>query len=321
MKTAIITGVSGQDGTYLAELLLSKNYRVIGTTIDPSKIAEALPFGAAINFKLIHWLPYDLIGMINYLSLYQPSEIYNLAALSSGVGMYKDVIEIGEVNGLAVARILEAIRSVDSSIRFCQASSREIFGEALESPQTENTQPNPRSPYGAAKLYADAMVKIYRSHYGMFACSAILYNHESPRRREEFVTRKITRAAAAIKSGILTEIKLGDLDARRDWGFAGDYMEAMWLMLQQSTPSDYIIASGEGHSVRDVCQIAFGHLGLDYQCYVLEDSIEKRPSEPFLLVGDIAKARTNLQWNPKTKFKDIICQMVEADLRELKSII
>ncbi len=231
--------------------------------------------------------------------------------------MFDDPVNIGEINGLAVTRILEAIRVVDPKIRFCQASSREIFGEAAESPQTENTAHFPRSPYGAAKLYADSMVRIYRQHYGVFACSAILFNHESPRRGLGFVTRKITSEAAKIKIGLATELHLGNLDTLRDWGFAGDYVYAMWLMLQQPGPDDYVLATGVTHSVRDFCECAFGYLGLDYRDHVKVDSSNYRPSEPVLLVGNAEKAKQVLNWEPKVGFREMVDMMVEADLQIL----
>jgi GDPmannose 4,6-dehydratase len=228
--------------------------------------------------------------------------------------MYDDPISIGEVNGLAVVRMLEAVRIVDPSARFCQASSREIFGEAFVSPQSESTRTNPRSPYGAAKLYADVMVRIFRERYGLFAGSAILFNHESPRRQLSFISRKVTNAAARIKLGLDHELFIGNLDTVRDWGFAGDYVRAMWLMLQQPNPDDYVIATGTAHSVRDLCQLAFSHVGLDYRDYIRTDTDLYRPSEPFPLVGNPAKARINLGWRPQLQFRELIGQMVDSDL-------
>jgi len=255
--------------------------------------------------------------MTEVLAKYHPAEIYNFAAYSSGAGMYEDPVAVGEVNGLAVTRILEAIREVDTNIRFCQASSREIFGEAVESPQTESTPTNPRSPYGAAKLYADYMIRIYRQRYNLFACSAILFNHESPRRGLEFVTRKITYEAAKIKLGLVNELHLGNLDAKRDWGYAGDYVRAMWLMIQQESADDYIVATGEVHSVREFCELAFSHLGMNYRDYVREDVSAYRPVEPALLVGCAAKANSKLGWRPEIGFKELVYMMVDADLRNL----
>lgn len=317
MTTALITGVSGQDGSYMAELLLSNGYRVIGTTRDVQKSAQSLPLSLSGKVELVGWNMLDQEGIANILSQYKPIELYNFASYSSGSGMFDDPIWIGEINGLAVARILEAIRKIDPNIRFCQASSREIFGAALESPQSEKTQVNPRSPYGAAKLYADSIIRIFRQHYGLFACSAILFNHESPRRGLEFVTRKITREAAKIKVGQASELRLGNLDTMRDWGFAGDFVRAMWLMLQQPVADDYVVATGEVHSVREFCECAFSHLGLDYRDYVREDTASYRPSEPALLVGDIRKARKSLGWEPLVSFRELVTIMVDADLRAL----
>lgn len=317
MNTALITGIKGQDGSYLAELLISKGYRVIGTTRDVQRSSQSLPDSLNGQVELVCW---DMLGqaeITNILSQYQPTELYNFASYTSGAGMFDDSVGIGEVNGLAVARILEAIRNVDRNIRFCQASSREIFGTALESPQSEKTPFSPRSPYGAAKLYADTMIRIFRQQYGLFACSAILYNHESPRRGLEFVTRKIAREAAKIKLGQAKELHLGNLDTMRDWGFAGDFVRAMWLMLQQSEADDYVLATGEAHSVSEFCDRAFSHLGLNYKDYVREDSGAFRPSEPAVLVGDISKARSLLGWKPQVGFSSLVTMMVDAELRML----
>ena len=315
MKTALITGLTGQDGSYLAELLLAKDYRIIGAVRDVRQAADLLPSTLKDKVELVAWNMLDQQEIVAILRYCQPTELYNLAAYSSGAGMYDDPVGIGEVNGLAVARMLEAIREVDIDIRFCQASSREIFGEPLESPQTECTPVNPRSPYGAAKIYADFMIRIYRQRYGLFACSAILFNHESPRRGLYFVTRKITHEAAKIKLGLTKDLPLGNLDARRDWGFAGDYVRAMWLMLQQSRPDDYVIATGETHSVREFCECAFRCLGLDYREYVQEDSSAFRPLEPTLLVGDARKAKQVLGWEPQIGFDELVNMMVNADLQ------
>jgi GDPmannose 4,6-dehydratase len=263
----------------------------------------------------------DQRRMTQVLTECRPAEIYNFAACSSGAGMFDNPARIGEVNGLAVARILEAIREVDTKIRFCQASSREIFGEAAESPQTESTPTNPRSPYGAAKLYADSMIRIYRQRYDLFACAAILFNHESPRRGTEFVTRRITQAAAKIKLGLAKELHLGNLDAQRDWGFAGDYVRAMWLMLQQERADDYVVATGKAHSVRELCEFAFSRLGLDYRDHVREDALAYRPIEPALLVGCAAKSNSKLSWKPEIEFRELVHMMVDADLRMLSEKI
>lgn len=317
MRTALITGIMGQDGSYLAELLLSKDYRIIGAVRDVKRTAGLLPLALENKVELVEWNMLDQHSMVMALKHCQPTELYNFAAYSTGTGMYDDPVGMGEVNGLAVARMLEAIREVDIQIRFCQASSREIFGESVESPQTECTPTNPRSPYGAAKLYADSMIRIYRQRYGLFACSAILFNHESPRRGLSFVTRKITHEAAKIKLGLTQELNLGNLDTRRDWGFAGDYVRAMWLMLQQPRPDDYVIATGETHTVREFCECAFGYLGLDYRKYVQEDSSIFRPSEPVLLVGNAQKAKQALGWKPQVSFAKLVNMMVEADLQVL----
>lgn len=316
-KTALITGVTGQDGAYLAELLLAKGYRVIGAARNAGDVKARLPAELKGSVELIAWDMLDQQCMTDILAVYRPAEIYNFAAYSSGAGMFDDPVGIGEVNGLAVARILEAIRAVDTNIRFCQASSREIFGEALESPQTEFTLVNPRSPYGAAKLYADSMIRIYRQRYGHFACSAILFNHESPRRGLEFVSRKITHEAAKIKLGLARELHLGNLDAQRDWGFAGDYVRAMWLMLQQEHADDYVVATGEAHSVREFCELAFSRLELDYRDHVREDASAYRPVEPALLVGSAVKANRKLGWKPEVVFKELVHMMVDTDLQHL----
>lgn len=317
--TAVIIGIAGQDGSYLAELLIAKGYRVIGAVRDIPKAQIQLSGYAIDGVELVEFDMLNQQRMVEIFTIYRPHEIYNFAAYSSGAGMFEDVIDIGDVNGLAVARILEAIRLSDVDTRFCQASSSEVFGDPIESPQSENSIFRPRSPYGAAKLYADSMVRIYRKRYGLFTCSAILFNHESPRRGVGFVTRKITQGAAKIKLGISSEIQLGNLDARRDWGFAGDYVSAMWLMLQQSQANDYILATGKTYSVRDLCDIAFEHLGLDYRDYVREDASAFRPNEAVQLVGDASKARNELSWEPKITFREMICNMVDSDLRMLQN--
>lgn len=310
VKTAIVTGVLGQDGSYAAELLLTKGYRVVGTTRDAA---------TAVNRRGLELIEMDLSSAADILEIirrYNASEFYNFAAFSSGAGMFDDPEAIGDVNGLAVTRILEAIREASPALRFCQASSSEMFGCAA-SPQTEETPFRPRSPYGAAKLYAHAMIDIYRARHGLFACSAILFNHESPRRGHGFVTRKISHAVAAIKLGLSSELSLGNLDARRDWGFAGDYVEAMWRMLQADQARDYIIATGTTHSVRELCALAFSHVGLDYRDHVREEPAAFRSSEPFQLVGDSSRAASHLQWSPSTTFAELIGTMVDADLKLL----
>ena len=319
MTAAVITGVTGQDGSYLAELLLAKGYRVVGLTRDVGRGAGAIPLSLRGRIELHAWDPRDQAGIIECIGKFRPEEIYNLAAHSSGAGMYDDPVDMAEVNGVAVTRLLDAIRRVDPTIRFCQASSREIFGNAEESPQTELTPRNPRSPYGAAKLYADCMIQQFRERYGIHASSAILFNHESPRRGEGFVTRKITQAAARIKLGLAHELRLGNLDAQRDWGYAADYMRAMWLMQQQDAADDYVIATGESHTVREFCELSFARLGLDYRDYVREDAAVFRPAEPYPLVGSAAKAHKNLGWRPELGFQELVYAMVDADMKALQS--
>jgi GDPmannose 4,6-dehydratase len=317
MRSALITGISGQDGSYMAQLLLPHGYRVIGASRDVVRAAAALPLALQGTVELVPWDMSDEAAMEGVLREHQVTEFYNFAGYTSGAGMYDDPVGIGDANGLAVVRMLEAIRAVDPGIRFCQASSREVFGEALESPQSETTARAPRSPYGAAKAYADAMVRIYRELHGLFACSAILFNHESPRRGLGFVTRKITHAAAAIKLKQADELLLGNLDAQRDWGFAGDSVRAMWLMLQANAPQDYVIATGTTHSVRDFCDCAFGLLGLDYRRFVKQDKSAYRLAEKMMLVGDPGKANRQLGWTPQVGFEQLVGSMVDADLRLL----
>lgn len=318
MSVALITGITGQDGVYMTELLMERGYKVIGAVRDLKSALAKVPLDWIGVVEFVEWDMLNQEKMIEVLSLYRPTELYNFAAHSSGIGMYDDPVSIGQVNGLAVVRILEAIRSVDVSIRFAQASSREIFGEAIESPQTETTLVNPRSPYGAAKLYADNMIRIYRQQYNLFACSAILYNHESPHRGLAFVTRKITHEVSRIKLGFTSGLYLGNLDARRDWGFAGDTVYAMWLMLQHNNPDDYIVATGETYTVREFCECAFEYVGLDYREYVQEDRSAYRPVESSVLVGNALKAKTLLGWTPKVKFRELVHMMVDVDMQIIK---
>lgn len=312
-RCAIITGVTGQDGWHLSQFLLEKGFRVIGTTRDPT--------GARMrthpSVDLVQWDMKDEAAFAALLHAARPTEIYNLAAYASGAAMYDDPVGIGDINGLAVARMLEAIRSTDPSIRFCQASSSELFGEPLESPQSETTAFRPRSPYGAAKLYAHEMVDIYRRRHSLFVCSAILFNHESTRRGPEFVTGKVAGAAARIKLGLADELVLGNLDARRDWGYSGDYVRGMWLMLQATAADDYVLATGETHSVRQLCDLAFKCVGLDYRSYVREGADAFRPSEPVPLVGDASKAKRQLCWSPKIDLPSLVRMMVGAELERL----
>jgi len=318
LKTALITGITGQDGSYLAELLLAKGYRVVGVARKaPVDAARSLPAKLAESIEFASWDMLDARSIVEILTDHRPAEVYNYAAHSSGSGMYDEPVATGEVNGLAVARILEAIRGVDTAIRFCQASSSEIFADAETSPQSEATAPRPRSPYGAAKLYADSMIRIYRERYGLFACSAILFNHESPRRSLAFVTKRIASTAARIKHGVAVDLTLGNLSARRDWGYAGDYVRAMWLMLQHERPEEFVVSTGETHSVREFCECAFAHLGMDYRRYVREDAKAYRGAETTQLVGDNTKARRLLQWQPDVRFRELVAMMVDAELRLL----
>lgn len=317
MPTALITGINGQDGSYLAELLLSKGYRVIGTTPDRCVEQERISYiREDIEIIETDLRNQDLVEEI--LGDYKPDEIYNLAARASSRDLWTEPVLTGEVNGLNVTRILAAIQKVDRRMRFVQASSSEVFGNTMETPQTEETLFYPRNPYGVAKAYGHWSVVGYREHQGLFACSSILYNHESPRRGLEFVTRKITHAAARISRGMAKDVRLGRLDARRDWGFAGDYVEAMWLMLQQPQAGDYIIATGETHSVREFCQVAFSHVGLDYEDFVVEDADEYRPTDTGLLVGDATKARCVLGWKPTVTFLELVRMLVDADLKMIQ---
>jgi GDPmannose 4,6-dehydratase len=318
MKTALVTGVSGQDGSYAAQLLLERGYRVFGTVRSAAAARNGVQAQLMEQIELVEWNLLDQEALVHILSTCRPAEIYNFAAYSSGAGMFDDPVAISEINGLAVTRILEAIRSVDRKIRFCQASSSEMFGDIQESPQTEETRFLPRSPYGAAKLYAHNMLHIYRQRYEVFACSAILFNHESPRRGLGFVTRKITSTAAKIKLGMASSLSLGNLDARRDWGFAGDYVRAMWMMLQDSTATDYVVATGQTSSVRDLCEVAFSMLDLDYRQFVLEDPSLYRPVEPTQLVGRPEKLKMRLGWQPQVDFSALVEMMVREDMAACK---
>ena len=315
-KKALITGINGQDGSYLAEYLVGLGYHVFGTLRS-----NTVPMDCLLDLKDIELLEFDFTNEsdINELLLkVKPTEIYNFAAYSSGIGMFDDPIGIAEVNGVSVAKMLESIVSIDSNIKFCQASSSEMFGFVDESPQSETTKFKPRTPYGAAKLYAHNMLNIYRQHFGIFACSAILYNHESPRRGLNFVTRKIVNAAVSIKYKVIDKFILGDLDVKRDWGFSEDYVRAMYLMLQHHEADDYVIASGVAHTVRDVCQIAFEYLGLDYRKFVELAKSSSRAPETLVLVGDSSKAREVLSWEPSIEFADLIRLMVDAEIKSFK---
>ncbi|MDW3217970.1 MAG: GDP-mannose 4,6-dehydratase [Acidimicrobiales bacterium] len=313
-KRALITGITGQDGSYLAELLLDKGYEVIGmvrrsSTVNFERIAH-------IQDK-VRFVPGDLldeVSMIEILRTYRPAEVYNLAAQSFVQTSFGQPVLTGETTALGVTRLLDAIRLVDPEIRFYQASSSEMFGKVQEVPQTESTPFHPRSPYGVAKVYGHWITVNYRESYGLHGTSGILFNHESPRRGLEFVTRKISHAVAQIKLGKIDELRLGNLDAKRDWGFAGDYVDAMWRMLQRDTPEDYVVCTGETHSVREFCELAFDHVGLDWEKYVVVDETFMRPAEVDLLVGDASKAADELGWVPQTPFSDLVRMMVDADL-------
>jgi GDPmannose 4,6-dehydratase len=318
MATALITGLAGQDGSYLADLLLNKGYTVVGTersfdSVDFWRIQHLLN-----DIEIIEDDLKDQNRLERILGKYEPVEVYNFAAEASSSTLFKTPALVGETNALGVTRILEAIRIVNPKIRFCQASSSEIFGRTREVPQSETTPFYPRNPYGVAKLYGHWITVTYRENYNMFACSGILYNHESPRRGLEYVTRKITHAVANIKRGLAQEIRLGNLEARRDWGFAGDYVRAMWLALQQSQPDDYVVATGVTHSVCEFCQVAFEHVGLNYLDYVVQDPEFFRPLENELLVGNPAKALKNLGWKTKVTFRELVQMMVEADLKGVR---
>ena len=315
---ALITGITGQDGSYLAEFLLSKGYHVIGmvrrsSTVSFERIAH---FQDSVEFVSGDLL--DEISMIEALRIHRPHEVYNLAAQSFVQTSFGQPVFTGETTALSVTRLLDAIRLVDPDIRFYQASSSEMFGKVLEVPQTEATPFYPRSPYGVAKVYAHWITVNYRESYGLHATSGILFNHESPRRGLEFVTRKISNHVARIKHGLADELRLGNLEAQRDWGYAKDYVEAMWLMLQQDEPGDYVVSTGETHSVREFCELAFSHAGLDWEKYVVQDQRFFRPAEVDLLVGNSAKVRTQLGWTPRTSFADLVRLMVDADLALLE---
>ncbi len=316
---ALITGITGQDGSYLAEFLLDKGYEVHGLLRRSS--TETFERIAGFRDRL-HLLPgdlTDLVSLIEALKAVRPREVYNLAAQSFVPASWPQPLLTGDVTGLGVARMLEAIRIVDPGIRFYQASSSEMFGHVRESPQNEATPFYPRSPYGVAKVYGHWITVNYRESHGLYAVSGILFNHESPRRGLEFVTRKITDAAARIKVGLQDELRLGNLDAKRDWGYALDYVRAMWLMLQQDAPSDYVVATDETHSVREFCELAFARLDLDWQDYVKVDPAFYRPAEVHELFGDSRKARRELGWKPEVDFEGLVALMVDADLKRAKA--
>jgi GDPmannose 4,6-dehydratase len=318
-RTALITGVTGQDGSYLAELLLDKGYRVVGMTRRSSTIADER-IAHLDHLELIQGDLLDQASLVGALLASEPDEVYNLAAQSFVPTSWNQPVLTGEFTALGVTRILEAIRQVNRDIRFYQASSSEMFGKVRQVPQNELTPFHPRSPYGVAKAYGHFLTVNYRESYGLYAVSGILFNHESPRRGLEFVTRKVTDGAARIALGLASELRLGNIDSRRDWGFAGDYVRAMWLMLQQPEPSDFVIATGQDHSVRELCQIAFSHVGLDYERHVRVDEALLRPAEVDHLLGDASRAKTTLGWSPTVSFQEMVELMVDADLARLRPL-
>ena len=315
MKRALITGITGQDGSYLAEFLLGKGYEVYGMVRRSSTINYERISHIQERLKLMQGDLLDQNSLIEALRVSEPAEVYNLGAQSFVPTSWNQPVLTGEFTALGVTRMLEAIRTVNPKIRFYQASSSEMFGKIRETPQDERTPLYPRSPYGVAKVYGHWITVNYRESYGIFCCSGILFNHESPRRGLEFVSRKVTSAAAKIKLGLQKELRMGNLDARRDWGFAGDYVEAMWLMLQQKEPEDYVIATGISHSVKDLIKVAFDHVGLDWEEYVVSDPKLFRPAEVDCLLGDPRKAKSILGWQPKVTFEKLIRMMVDADLQ------
>jgi len=317
VPTALITGITGQDGSYLAELLLGKGYRVVGlvrrsSTTPYERISHILDRIEFVSADLL-----DQHSLLDAIESAAPDEVYNLAGQSFVQTSWSQPVLTGEFTALGVARVLEAIRKVAPNARFYQASSSEQFGKVEESPQRESTPFHPRNPYGVAKAYGHWITVNYRESLGLFAVSGILFNHESPRRGLEFVTRKITDAAARISLGLADKVSLGNLEARRDWGFAGDYVDAMWRMLQQQQPTDFVIGTGETRSVREFCELAFGAVDLDYRAHVVEDPKLVRPAEARVLVADPARAKSELGWNPQVTFEGLVRMMVEADVERL----
>jgi len=321
LPTALITGVAGQDGSYLAELLLQKGYRVVGMERYSSTINFERVLHIQDQIELVEADLHDQSSLVGLMEEYRPDEVYNLAAQSFVPVSWKQPVLTGEVTGLGVTRMLEAIRLVHPKARFYQASSSEMFGKVREVPQNEDTPFYPRSPYGISKVYGHWITINYRESYDIFAASGILFNHESPRRGLDFVTRKITHGAARIRLGLTNELRLGNLESRRDWGFAGDYVRAMWLMLQHGQPEDFVIGTGETHSVRQFCEAAFSTLDLDYREYVVQYARFYRPTEVDLLVSDPTKAKKMLGWEPTVRFDELVTMMVEADLNYLSKQI
>jgi GDPmannose 4,6-dehydratase len=318
-KRALITGITGQDGSYLAELLLAKGYHVCGMVRRASveKFERIEHLRGQVELRQADLL--DQLSLIELVRDFRPAEVYNLAAQSFVPTSWNQPMLTAEFDAVGVTRMLEAIRLVDPTIRFYQASSSEMFGKVREVPQRETTAFHPRSPYGVAKVYGHYITVNYRESYGIYACSGILFNHESPRRGLEFVTRKVTDGVARVKLGLAKELALGNLDAKRDWGFAGDYVEAMWLMLQQPEADDYVVAMGENHTVRELVEIAFRHAGLDWQRFVRSDPNLLRPAEVDTLIGDPTKARERLGWRPKVSFAELVAMMVDADVARLRA--
>jgi GDPmannose 4,6-dehydratase len=317
VPTALITGITGQDGSYLSELLLEKGYRVVGLVRPGGADRFARIEHIRHAIELVEGDLLDQDSLLSVLGKVRPDEVYNLAARASSSQLYSEPVLTGEFNGLTVLRLLEAIRATNPQARFCQASSSEMFGRSRQSPQSESTAFHPRNPYGVAKLYGHWITVNYRESLGMFACSSILFNHESPRRGGEFVTRKITQAVARVRAGLQDTLRLGDLQARRDWGFAADYVRAMWLMLQAPVGDDYVLATGETHSVQEFCEVAFGHAGLDYRRFVVPDAGNSRSPDSVQLVGDAGKARQLLNWRPSVTFRELVCTMVDSDIEAL----
>jgi len=314
-RIALITGVLGQDGSYLAEMLTTKGYQVIGTSHRGGQRTGL--GGAAGEIDVLRLDLADGEAVRALVKRYQPHHVYNLAARASSTQLFDDAVATTRINGLAVVHMLEAIRTESPRTRFFQASSSEVFAKAAQSPQNELTPLRPRNAYGAAKVFAQNMVEAYRERYGMFACTAILFNHESPRRGLSYVTRKVTSTAARIKAGLENSLALGNLDDRRDWSFAGDFVHAMWLMLEQPEPDDFVLSSGETHSVRELCELAFGRLGLDYRRHVVVDPRQERKADAVELRGDSGKARLQLKWQPAIGFKELVSMMVDADYKAL----
>lgn len=317
MARALILGVDGQDGSHLVEFLLNQEYQVIGWIPQTIQVNLANVQHCLERITLVEGNLTDQDSLLHCLEEYRPDEIYNLASPSAPYASWKAPVDVGNVTALGVTRLLEAMRQVTPNARLYQASSSELFGEPVETPQSESTPFQPRNPYGVAKLYAHWMIVRYREYHNLFAASGILFNHESPRRGLDFVTRKITWTAARIKLGLAQALQLGDLDARRDWGYAGDYVRAMWMMLQHNHPDDFVIGTGETHSVREFCELAFATLDLDYRQYVIQDENFLRPAETAQLVADPRKAWLELDWRPQVTFKQLVQMMVEADLRLL----